>query len=187
MNIFSSSPKRSAQRKHPPTALVPTERRHISAARLTGAENAKESSSDGGFASLLMAALFSLPFTVILGLVFLLISTAVAYAQPDPDKFTLPLALGSLSLTALLGGLIAARRRQHHCLICGLLSGLLFTLLLLVLSLFLKNDAQTPINAGLSGALSWAVHIGVLLLEALGALIGSRHRSKRHRHYHKSL
>ncbi len=187
MNIFSSSPRRTSQEKRTHAALVPAERRLAAANRFKAAQNDGETSAEGTFSSALMAALFALPVTAVIGLVLLLIVTAVAYSHPDPDCLSTPLALGAVGLTSLLGGLVAARRGRSRGLFCGLLSGLLFTLLLLGLSLFFGDEARTQLSSGFSAPMTWGLHIGVVLLELLGAKIGG-HRPEKQKHgHHKRL
>lgn len=179
MNIFSSSPRRASQGKRTHTALASAERRHPTANRFAATENHGETSAEGTFSTSLMAALFALPITVAIGLVLLLIVTAVAYSQPDPDSLSTPLSLGALGLTSLLGGLVAARRGRSRGLFCGFLSGLLFTLLLLGASLFFGDDTKTQLTLGFSAPLTWGLHIVVVLLALLGAKIGSHRPEKR--------
>ena len=168
MNIFSSSHGRHAHNHNhqgPGRIHRPTPTRHP-------AEG--EDLNEVGFGRIFMAALFALPVTAVIGLVLLLIVTAVAYANPDPDSLTTPLSMAVLGLTAMLGGLVAARRGQTASLLCGLLAGLLFTLLLLVLSLFFSDEARAQLTLGLSSPILWVLHGGVVLLSTLGGKLGSR-------------
>ncbi len=170
MNIFSSSHGRPAHNRQGNGHI----HRPIPQHHPAEGENLDEA----GFGRVFMAALFALPVTAVIGLVLLLIVTAVAYANPDPDSLTTPLSMAVLGLTALLGGLVAARRGQTAPLLCGLLAGLLFTLLLLVLTLFFSDDARTQLTLGLSSPVLWMLHGGVVLLSALGGKLGSRRATK---------
>ncbi|MBQ9779649.1 MAG: TIGR04086 family membrane protein [Clostridia bacterium] len=167
MNIFSSS----HQTRYARRGSTADRRRSRT---VTEAEDGTE----GRLTQALTAALFSLPVMAVLGLVLLLIVTAVAYASPDPDSLTTPLSMGALGLTALLGGLVAARRGGSRPLVCGLLSGLLFNVLLLALSLFFGEDARQSLTLGLSSPLLWGLHGAVVLIAALGGKIGGRRPQK---------
>ncbi len=173
MNIFSSS---SGRAHHTHTSKRSDPRGHLPSRRALPVED--EQASEGGFASAFMAALFALPVAAIIGLVLLLIVTAVAYANPDPDRLTTPLSLCALGLTALLGGLVAARRGRGQPLLGGLLSGLLIALLLLGLSLFFGDEARAQLTLGVSSPIRWGLHGGVVALSLLGAKLGSRRAPK---------
>lgn len=165
MNIFSSSHRRPTHTNHRHN------RPHVGHISDT---SSTERSSEGGFSRVFTAALFALPVTAVIGLVLLLIVTAVAYANPDPDSLTTPLSMAVLGLSSLLGGLVAARRGQHKPLLCGGMLGLLFVLLLLVGSLFFSDEARESLTLGLPTPLLWGLHGGVVLLSALGGKLGSR-------------
>lgn len=169
MNIFSSS---SGRAHHTHTSKHADPRGHLPSRHALPAEDGQ--AAEGGFAAAFMAALFALPVAVIIGLVLLLIVTAVAYADPDPDRLTTPLSLGALGLTALLDGLVAARRGRGQPLLGGLLSGLLLALLLLGLSLFFGDEARAQLTLGASALVRWGLHGGVVALSLLGAKLGSR-------------
>lgn len=185
MNIFSSSSRRTSQRKNAHPALMPAQHRQATVNRFADAGTRSEPSKEGRFTTVLMAALFALPVTMIIGLVLLLVVAVVAYNQPDPDSLTTPLSLGVLGLTSVLGGLVAARRGGSRGLLCGFLSGLLFTLLILSLSLFFGDEARSQLALSCSPLLTWGLHIGVVFLEILGAAIGSHHRGKQPHGHHK--
>ena len=175
MNIFSSSQGRDQHNHH-------TSRPHasgrLSPRPLSSSAAEPEIATEKSFTKALMSALFALPITAIIGLLLLLIVTAVAYGSPDPDALTTPLALGTLGLTSLLGGLVAARRGVTQPILCGLLSGLLFTLLLLGVSLFFGDEAKTQLSLGISSPVVWVLHGGVVLLSVLGGKLGGKKKVK---------
>ena len=176
MNIFSSSRGGSAH-----THRRRSERRQVPAASYTSTK--EDASTEAGLIHVLSAALFALPVTAAVGLVLLLIVTAVACANPDPDSLTTPLSLAALGLTALLGGLVAARRGQSRSLLCGATLGLLLTLLLLGASLFYGEDMRQQLTLGVSSPVSWSLHGGVVLLASLGGKLGGRRKtSSKHHH-----
>ena len=175
MSIFSSSQgvsRKSTTRTHPSAG-----RAHASSGRRMPPPSS-DSAKEGGFAAALMAALFALPVTALIGIILILIATVVAYANPDPDLLTTPLALGALGLTACLGGLVAARREPSRPILSGLLSGLLLALLLLAVSLFFGDEARAQLTIGLPPVALWGLHGVVVLAELLGAKLGSRRPSR---------
>ena len=131
MNTFSSrqSSRQSNRRKHtpPPVGHLPPR----SASRGGRTTPRTEDVQDGSrLSGSLAAALFAIPFMLVIGFVFLLIATLVAYRSTDPHALVLPLSMVALGLTSLLGGLISARRRRGEPLLSGLLCGLQMNLLL---------------------------------------------------------
>ncbi len=164
MNIFSSSRRRSAPRHAPARHPI---------SRESSETNNQNLPSEGGFIQAMMAALFALPVTLIIGLILLLIVSAVAYVYADPDRLTTPLALAALGLTSLLGGLVAARRGKTAPVLCGLLIGILFSLCLWCGSLFFTDGLRAQLTLGLSSPALWGLHSGVILMSVAGAKIGS--------------
>ena len=63
MNIFSSSPRRTSQRKNAHPALMPAQHRQATVNRFADAGTRSEPSKEGRFTTVLMAALFALPVT----------------------------------------------------------------------------------------------------------------------------
>ena len=170
MNIFSSSghhekrtdPRRTAVRS---SHATPDGQSHT------------EELAEGGIVSALFAALFALPLAVLIGFVLLLIVTAVAYANADPDALTTPLSLAALGLTALMGGMVSGVRGYRHPLLSALLLGLLLLLLQLGGSLFFSDALREQLTLGGSALLRWGLRIAVLPLSLLGGRIGkARHR-----------
>lgn len=154
-----------------------TARQGLPAPRLSdsAADGARESAEETGrFATALRASLFALPVTAVLGLIFLLVAAGVAYANPDPDRLITPLGLCALALTALCGGFVSARRGRVAPALCGLLLGILLTLLLFGVSLLLRDSTRSALTLGLSGPASFGLHAGVVVLALLGAIIGRR-------------
>lgn len=181
MSIFSSS--QGVSHKSMTHARPSAGRGHTSAGSRAKAPS-PEAATEGRFASSLMSALFALPVTAIIGMILLLIATAVAYANPDPDLLTAPLGLGALGLTACLGGLVAARREPSRPLLSGLLLGLLLALVLVILALLFGDEARAQLTTGFPPAVLWGLHGAVVLSALLGAKLGSR-RPSRVRHGHQ--
>lgn len=150
---------------------------------LPATRDGQEPTTEGKLTNALMAALFSLPITMVLSLLLLFIVTAVAYAHADPDSLTTPLALGVLGVSSLLCGLIAARRGHGRPMLAGLLAGLLYTLALWGLSLCFGDEARTTLTLGLSAPAAWGLHGIALLLSLLGGKLGS-HRPQKQRRKH---
>lgn len=132
-----------------------------------------------------MSGLFSLPITVAIGAVLLLVTAVIAYSNSDPEALLAPLALSALVLTAVLGGFVASRRCGHSPIVCGSIGGVLFAFLLFVISLGFSDETRSTLTLGLTGGVNFFVHVGVVVLEIIGAVLGnviriSRENKTRH-------
>ena len=82
------------------------------------------------FVSVFMGTIIALA----VGLLLLLAVCFLGLSLDDPDKFTPPLALGSLFVTALLSGYLSARKHKKSGLLCGAVSGILLTGIMVLLA-----------------------------------------------------
>lgn len=121
-----------------------------------------------GAVSVMIGALRALPFTLFAGFLLLLIASAIAYAQPDPDSFGIPLAVASAGLSALIGGFLNVRFNHGQALLSGLSGGILFMGTLMILSLCFFREC----GSGYSSTVTFLLHAGIVLLEIVGAFLG---------------
>ena len=129
----------------------------------------------GGLASVVLSALFALPFMVGIGLILLLVMTGIVLSTGNPDAMMTPIALAVLGVSALVGGIISARRCGSRGLLCGLCSGFLFTLLLWILTFFI-NRSDPLMTLGISAWGRVALHAAVVVVATCGgATCGGAH------------
>ena len=175
MNIFSSSGHHGTYTDSRRTAARSS---HVA----SDGQPRTEEPIESGFMSALFAALFALPVTVLIGFALLLIVTAVAYTNADPDALTTPLSLAALGLTALMGGMVSGMRGYRQPLLSALLLGLLLVLLQLGGSLFFSDALREQLTLGGSALWRWGLRVAVLPLSLLGGCIGkNKHRDERSR------
>ncbi|MBQ9806619.1 MAG: TIGR04086 family membrane protein [Clostridia bacterium] len=120
----------------------------------------------------------SVLIALVSGMILLLSATAAAYFTPNPSDWIPTLGLIVSALTALICGFAAAKLHGHSALLCGLYSGTLCMLLMLLASLFFKSY-----STGYTAWLSCLLHAGFVLCAIGGAYIGARppkRRKKRH-------
>ncbi|MBQ8716939.1 MAG: YrzE family protein [Clostridia bacterium] len=123
--------------------------------------------------------LWALPITVAVGLLLLLLSTALLLATKDPDRYHTAAALACLYITAFLGGLIATRLcRRRSPLLCGLCEAVLLIVLFTVLAFCLPDGWRHTQSGG------FALLTRILLLPAtmIGSFVGARKRTAKRRH-----
>lgn len=111
----------------------------------------------------------SLLITLGISIALLLALSLAAYFYSDPDQLIRPLGLGGAALASLIGGIVAVRIHGHSALICGLLNGCGFTVVLLLLSFFFKAHAS-----GYSAGIACLLHAAILLFSVAGAFLGLR-------------
>lgn len=170
MNTFSSSKNTRRGHTAPPVGHLPPKSGHRKD-RPSG--RTSEQPAEAGWAGAFASALFAMPFVLVIGVLFLLICTLVAFRSDDPHVLVMPLSLAALGLTSLMGGLISARRRRGNPLLSGLLCGLFINLLLLGLSLFFGESTTTELTLGYSGLAKWGLHAAATVLSVLGAKFGA--------------
>ena len=129
--------------------------------------------------STMKCVLWALPITMAVGLLLLLLSTALLLATKDPDRYHTATALAVLYVTAFAGGLIATRLcHRRSPLLCGLCESVLLILLFTVLSFCLPDAWKHTGQGGIS------LLYRVLLFPAtmLGAFRGARQKRTKRRH-----
>ncbi len=127
-------------------------------------------------ASLFQSALFGSLCGLICSAALLFLVSFVCYRSPDPDSLILPLSLGALYLSCLVGGFAAVKRQRASALLCGGMAGLFLGAFFLVLSLFLRSSQQDSFSLTLS------ILLRVLMLPAssIGGFLGLGRPRKRH-------
>ncbi len=103
----------------------------------------------------------------------LLLCAALCCRSADPQKLILPLGLGTLYLSAFLGGMIAVRRYGSSALLCGTLCGALLLVFFWILSAFFQKDSAFSIP------LSLILRLLTALFPILGGFCGLKRTAKR--------
>ena len=109
------------------------------------------------------------------GAVSLLISAAIGLSLPDPDKYSAPLALASLFISAFVGAFFSAKKCGSGRLRAGLFSGVLFLLVIALVAL----GAGTSIRP-----LMFAICAAVILVtSAFAGISGAARKPKKRRKF----
>lgn len=127
--------------------------------------------------SVLKSALSATAIAFAVGMLLILLVTAILSGTADPDKYHTVWGLILIYLTALLSGAIATRLHHRQAsLFCGLAAGAVLLLILLALSLILPDSGHASGTARQIG-----LHALLLPVAVLGALLGARKRKERSR------
>jgi len=105
------------------------------------------------------------------------VAALIAYGTADPNRFTTPLALCALYLSAIFGGVIAIRLHRTDTLLCGGISGGVLMLLHLLLSCFLPQGFDKPLPL----LLLLLLRLLTIVAAILGAYIGFPREKRRRR------
>ena len=116
----------------------------------------------GGFSSVLRGYPLALGITALTALLLITVAALILHNSPDPTAWVTPAAAAVLSVSALVGGIIAGKMNRDRPVSASLICGGLTAALLILLSLVLGGKADL---------LSWCVRIGVLPLHLLGGIL----------------
>lgn len=128
------------------------------------------------FRTMLRSATYALCVTLAVALVLLIVLCIIAYSNPDPDMLASSFAYVALFLSALIGGITAAKINGRAGLLSGATTGLLLLIVLFIASLF-AGSSESDASFGLA----LAFYVGVILTCALGGFIGSYKPRRRRR------
>ena len=106
-------------------------------------------------------------------LVLILASCAIALRFPDPNKLSPILGVGSMLSSSLLGGFTSAKSHRKNVLITGMVTGLIFILLISIAALLSKSAIHTTmfLCCGIAG----------VILSSLGGIIGVSEKKHKRR------
>ena len=113
--------------------------------------------------------------SILSGAVLLLLFGWICFSRADPSALTGILGRAALYISAFLGGFFAARFNREAGLLSGLLTGGIFMLFVIMLSLFLRGGSE-PI-----GFMTWIMFLLVALLGGVGGYLGTPNGKKRKR------
>ena len=112
--------------------------------------------------------------------VLLLVLSFIAYTRADPDSYVPIFAGIALYVSAFICGFVAVKKNRESGLLCGLVSGTIFTVLIVALSLAMRTS-----DAG-GSSLKWVMYLVVLGISILGGVVGvpsgKAKRNKRGKH-----
>ena len=131
----------------------------------------KSASNKNIFACVVKGTLWGIAF----GAVSLLISAAVGLSLPDPEKYSAPLALAVLFISAFVGAFVSAKKFGESGLRAGLFSGVLF-LLVLALAALGFGPSIKPLMFAICAAV-------ILVTSAFAGISGASHKPRKRRKF----
>ena len=116
--------------------------------------------------------------SLLCALTLMLIGALLCLRSNDPLKLILPIGLGTLYLSALIGGIVTVRKHGKKALLCGGLCGLFLFVFFFGTSLFFRGEGS------FSFLVTLLLRLLTILFSILGAFLGqkrSNHRPPRKR------
>lgn len=136
----------------------------------------REAKNAGGFSMLknsLIGASVALAVMLVLAVAF----SWIAYTRKDPDTLLGVLSFAALYISALVGGIVSAKRMEQSALAVGVICGAIFSLALFLISLCFGDSYSSRYRWGVGTA----IRASVILISIFGGFIGVHKRSIRKR------
>lgn len=131
--------------------------------------------SDSGAVRLLKSSLIGCAVSIATAIVLWIVATVVAYSCNDPDSVISAFAFCAIYAAAVVGGFVSAKINGGGGLVCGAVSGVMITFLLLLVAVFMRN----VYSSGYGALTSLLLRAFVVLASILGGLFGTYKRTKR--------
>ncbi len=132
--------------------------------------------SSGG-ANNVLSCVIAVGVAIVLWLVLVLVFSAIASKNSDPGKLITPLGFASSCLSAFVCGMVSGKLTREKGVLCGLISGGMFTLILFVMSFVFPGENGIVYATSLL--------FSILLASVLGARLASKPKSRTKRASHR--
>lgn len=121
-------------------------------------------------------SVISVVIGMIVSIALLIVFALVSYSNPDPDKLVFPLALIALYVGAVVAGIITAKRNGEKILFGGLITGLVYLLMIFMLSLI---PEELEFVSKISGLYSVIAHAALIFAAIAGSFFGRKKEAKK--------
>ena len=145
---------------------------------MTGTKKKRKSShqkKESGRSGILSSAFKSALIALLTSLFLALIVSAIALRAKDPIEAVTPMSLAVLYICSFLSGFLCMKKLREGTLLCGALSGAIFMMLYISISLFLPKDFSSSRSFGIS----FLLHALMILFSICGAYIAKKGLGKR--------
>lgn len=137
--------------------------------------------TESGAMSMLRGVLLGAGAAIVAVLALGLLFSVIAYTREDPDSVASVLGFAGIYISAMLAGIVSARKSGGGALLSGALSGALLLLVLYILSVCFGDS----FSSGYSGGVGALIKASLMLDSVLGAILG-KHKSSRTRRRKRS-
>ncbi len=137
----------------------------------------KNRTANEGVSGFLVSSFFGVCASSVAAIILWFAASLAAYSCDDPNSLIPILSLVAVYLASAVGGFVSAKVNGKSGALVGAVSGIMFVLILLLISVFLRGSYSSQ-----SGALTALVLRGAsILASAFGGLVGSYKKPKRRR------
>ncbi len=133
--------------------------------------NQKSKETSRSAVSVVRSCVFSNLFASMLWLVLLLLFSALLSKSENPGKFISPIGFGCSAVSAFACGLFAGKMSKNPGILCGLICGGVFVIIMFVLSFAFADSTGNIVY-------STALLVCVLACSVIGAKLGSKPKSR---------
>lgn len=130
-------------------------------------------SSDATLSSMLRSSLKGAAIGLALSAILAFVICAAIIGLDDPDSLVFPLSLAALYVSAFVAGTMATRINRGGSLVCGLLSGGIFMLSYIFVSLFFPSE----LSAKYGFLASLLFHALIIVFSVLGGYAATAKRT----------
>ena len=135
----------------------------------------KDKGNDEGIRAVLKGAFVGLCVSLAAAVALWLVATLVAYSQSDPDSVMPLLAFLAIYIASFCGGIASSVSYRDMGVVCALLSGAMFFVVLLFVSIFAQDHYSSGYNI-VTALLLRAASVGVFVV---GGVAGRYKRQKK--------
>ncbi len=124
---------------------------------------------------IIASGVFGMLSGILFSCAFLTVMALIAFRNSDPTRLIVPFSYICILVCGFVSGYSGARWRGQGGFLSGLLSGCMFSLLLFILSQFVKSEE------GVSAAVVLFTYLCMILVSALGSLFACRKKNAKKR------
>ncbi len=128
------------------------------------------STETDGISWIILSAIKGCGLGLLISVVMSFLLCGIAFMNTDPDALLTPFAFIALYVPAFFAGLISERSAGAQKLTCGLISGTLFMIAYMFISLFFSENSFSPYPF----IVSLLLHVLTVIFSVLGAFAGAR-------------
>ncbi|MBQ8818689.1 MAG: TIGR04086 family membrane protein [Clostridia bacterium] len=138
-------------------------------------QSARKKSSSQNY-SIASASIFGACAGAFLTVISVIICSVICLFSENPDKLISPLAFTSVIIIYFFSGFLASKKKSA-AIPCGLLCGVILTLIFFIISLFITETY----SSGSSLIVGLLIRISFVAVSIIGALLGTNTANKKRR------
>lgn len=102
-----------------------------------------ENGNSGSIKKIVKSSFFGIIIGLAVGFALMLLFNIIAFGRENPSAFVAPFALASLFSSAFVCGFCSAKNNGREYILCGIISGTIYVLIIFLISLFIHRAGDT--------------------------------------------